>query len=136
MHCLCCSLFGLAQLLSQLNYAETPKPQPVLKIECQLRQDESLFRFVKNKIWYIASSREEAPADDASRTDMIMMAGEIDLLFACLLSCRLATVRSSPDRGLFWRPFKKTGPYGPAPSDCSLVPKILDQTVRSGLFII
>src|SRR5580692_11730173 len=49
---------------------------------------------------------------------------------------RLATVQSGPDRGLFWRPFKKTGPYGPAPSDCSSVPKILDRTVRSGLFII
>jgi hypothetical protein len=48
---------------------------------------------------------------------------------------RLATVRSGPDRGLFWRPFKKTGPYGPAPPDCSSVPKILDQTVQSGLFI-
>jgi hypothetical protein len=49
---------------------------------------------------------------------------------------RLATVRSGPDRSLFWRPFKKTGPYGPAPPDCSSVPKILDRTVRSGLFII
>jgi hypothetical protein len=45
---------------------------------------------------------------------------------------RLATVRSGPDRGLFWRLFKKTGLYGPAPSDCSSVPKILDRTVRSG----
>ena len=36
---------------------------------------------------------------------------------------RLATVRSGPDRGLFWRPFKKTGPYGPAPPDCGSVPK-------------
>ena len=51
------------------------------------------------------------------------------------LVVRLATVRSGPDRGLFWRPFKKTGPYGPAPPDCSSVSKILDQTVRSGLFI-
>ena len=49
---------------------------------------------------------------------------------------RLATVRSGPDRGLFWRPFKKTGPYSPAPSDCNSVPKILDRTIRSGLFII
>ena len=48
---------------------------------------------------------------------------------------RLATVWSGPDRGLFWRPFKKTGLYGPAPLDCSSVPKILDQTVQSGLFI-
>ena len=48
---------------------------------------------------------------------------------------RLATVRSGPDRGLFWRPFKKTGSYGPAPLDCSSVSKILDRTVRSGLFI-
>jgi hypothetical protein len=56
--------------------------------------------------------------------------------FACdELVFRLATVRSGPDRGLFWRPFKKTGPYGPAPPDCSSVPKILDQTVQSGLFI-
>ena len=52
-----------------------------------------------------------------------------------LIVARLATVRSGPDRGLFWRPFKKTGPYGPAPPDCSSVPKILDQTVQSGLFI-
>ena len=52
------------------------------------------------------------------------------------LAARLAMVRSGPDRGLFWRPFKKTRPYGPAPSDCSSVPKILDQTIRSGLFII
>ena len=51
------------------------------------------------------------------------------------LRTRLVTVRSGPDRGLFWRPFKKTGPYGPAPPDCSSVPKILDQTVQSGLFI-
>ena len=36
---------------------------------------------------------------------------------------RLATVQSGPDRGFFWRPFKKTGPYGPAPPDCSSVPK-------------
>ncbi len=50
-------------------------------------------------------------------------------------AARLATVRSGPDRGLFWRPFKKTGPYGPAPPDCSSVPKIQDRTVRSGLFI-
>src|SRR5580692_1285922 len=49
---------------------------------------------------------------------------------------RLATVRSGPDRGQFWRPFKKTGLYGPAPPDCSSVPKILDRTERSGLFII
>ena len=58
------------------------------------------------------------------------------LRFRRVLRFRLATVRSSPDRGLFWRPFKKTGPYGPAPLDCSSVPKILDRTVWSGLFII
>ena len=34
---------------------------------------------------------------------------------------RLATVRSGPDRGLFCRPLKKTGPYSPAPPDRSLV---------------
>jgi hypothetical protein len=55
--------------------------------ERRLRQDESLFGFVKDKIRYVASGGEEAPADDASRTDMTMMAGGIDLLFACLLSC-------------------------------------------------
>ena len=44
---------------------------------------------------------------------------------------RLATVWSGPDCGLFWRLFKKTGPYGPAPPDCSSVPKILDRTVQS-----
>ena len=48
---------------------------------------------------------------------------------------RLATIRSGLDHGLFWRPFKKTGPYGPTPPDCSSVSKILDQTVRSGLFM-
>ena len=46
---------------------------------------------------------------------------------------RLATVRSGLDCGLFWRPFKKTGPYGPVSLDCSSVPKILDRTVQSGL---
>src|SRR5580692_11363089 len=46
---------------------------------------------------------------------------------------RLATVWSGPDRGQFWRPFKKTGLYGPAPPDCSSVPKILDRTVRSSI---
>ena len=51
------------------------------------------------------------------------------------VAIRLATVRSGLDRGLFWRPFKKTGPYGPIPPDCSSVPKILDRTVRSGLFM-
>src|SRR5580698_6119652 len=42
-------------------------------------------------------------------------------------------VRSGPDRGLFWRPFQKTGPYGPAPPDCGPVPTRLDRTcmVRS-----
>ena len=34
---------------------------------------------------------------------------------------RLATVRSGPDRGLFCRPLKKTGPYSPAPPDRSPV---------------
>jgi hypothetical protein len=42
---------------------------------------------------------------------------------------RLVTVWSSLDRGLFWRLFKKTGPYGPIPPDCSLVPKILNRTI-------
>ena len=41
--------------------------------------------------------------------------------FSNSVGARLATVRSGPDRGLFWRPFKKTGLYGPAPSDCSSV---------------
>jgi hypothetical protein len=48
---------------------------------------------------------------------------------------RQATVWSGPDHGLFWRPFKKTGPYNPASLDCSSVPKILDQTVQSGIFM-
>ena len=71
--------------------------------------------------------------DDAKASTLIM---GLCILNALQHVLRLATVRSGPDRGLFWRPFKKTGPYGPAPSDCSLVPKILDRTVRSGLFII
>jgi hypothetical protein len=50
-------------------------------------------------------------------------------------AARLATVQSSPDCGLFWRPFKKTGLYGPASPDFSSVPKILDGTVQSGLSI-
>jgi hypothetical protein len=51
------------------------------------------------------------------------------------LLIRLAMVQSGLDCGLFWRLFKKTGPYGPALRDYSPVPKILDRTVRSGLFM-
>jgi hypothetical protein len=45
------------------------------------------------------------------------------------VTARLATVRSGPDRGLFWRPFQKLGPHGPAPPDRSPDCKT---TVRSG----
>jgi len=40
--------------------------------------------FVKDKIRYVASGGEEALANDASRTDITMTAGGINLLFACL----------------------------------------------------
>jgi hypothetical protein len=42
---------------------------------------------------------------------------------------RLAMVQSGLDHSFFWRPFKKTGLYGPVLLDYSLVLKILDWTV-------
>jgi hypothetical protein len=51
------------------------------------------------------------------------------------ITTRLAMVQSSPDCDLFWRLFKKARLYGPTLLDCSLVPKILDQTIWCGLFM-
>ena len=56
------------------------------KTERRLKQDKSLFRFVKNKIQYIAFSREEVLANNASQIDITIIAGGIDLLFTYLLS--------------------------------------------------
>ena len=45
---------------------------------------------------------------------------------------RLATVRSGPDRSLFCRPLKKTGPYGPVNWDRSPDRKILSGLGKNG----
>ena len=34
-------------------------------------------------------------------------------ILASYVIIRLATVRSGPDRGLFWRPLERAGPHGP-----------------------
>jgi hypothetical protein len=53
------------------------------EIERQLRQDEWLFGFVKDKIRCAASKQIEVPANDGNRTDMTTMEGRTKLLFAC-----------------------------------------------------
>ena len=53
------------------------------EIERQLRQDEWLFGFVKDKIRCAASKQIEMPANDGNRTDMTTTEGRIKLLFAC-----------------------------------------------------
>jgi len=59
----------------------------------------------------------------------------VHLVYGSSVWSRLATIQSGLDRDLFWRPFKKTGLYNPALWDYSPVPKILDRTVRSSLFM-
>src|SRR5580693_2732314 len=44
------------------------------------------------------------------------------------MATRLATVRSGPDRSLFWRPLERAGPHGPENWDRSPVPKSVVQS--------